>query len=102
MLDLKDPRRVVARTPDISGEPQAYSEMSGLSIPNMIFPAGSIVKHGLPWIYYGCCDTAISLATVRINDLTDHIPPRSRIDEAQCRSSGISPCQGPSAIRAAR
>jgi predicted GH43/DUF377 family glycosyl hydrolase len=50
-----------------------HYEKFGLSIPNVIFATGNVVKDGLLWIYYGCCDTAIGLATVPLNDLVDHI-----------------------------
>ncbi len=73
LLDLEDPRRVIARAPDFIMEPEAYYEKFGLFIPNVIFPTGTVVKDGLLWIYYGCCDTAISLATVPLDELVDHI-----------------------------
>jgi len=73
MLDLDDPRRVIARATDFIMEPEAYYEKFGLFIPNVIFPTGNVVKDDRLWIYYGCCDTAIGLATVPLNDLVDHI-----------------------------
>jgi predicted GH43/DUF377 family glycosyl hydrolase len=73
VLDLDDPRRVIARAPDFIMEPEAYYEKFGLFIPNVIFPTGNVVKDGLLWIYYGCCDTAICLATVPLDDLVDHV-----------------------------
>jgi predicted GH43/DUF377 family glycosyl hydrolase len=78
MLDLNDPARVIARAPDFIMEPEAYYEKFGLFIPDVIFPTGNVVKDGLLWIYYGCCDTAIGLATVPLNDLLDHIFVTSR------------------------
>jgi predicted GH43/DUF377 family glycosyl hydrolase len=70
--------RVIARAPDFIMEPEAYYEKFGLFIPNVIFPTGNVVKDDLLWIYYGCCDTAIGLATVPLNDLVDHIFATSR------------------------
>ena len=78
MLDLKDPRRVIARAPTFIMEPETYYEKFGAFIPNVIFPTGNVIKDGLLWIYYGCCDTAIGLATVPLNDLVDHIFATSR------------------------
>ena len=69
ILDLDDPRKVIARTPGFIMEPQAYYEKFGLYIPNVVFPTGNVVKDGLLWIYYGVCDTAIALATVPLDDL---------------------------------
>ena len=73
MLDLDDPRRVIARAPKFVMEPEAYYEKFGLFIPNVIFPTGNVVEDDLLWIYYGCCDTAIGLATVPLDELVDHI-----------------------------
>jgi predicted GH43/DUF377 family glycosyl hydrolase len=73
MLDLADPRKVIARTPDFIMEPEAYYEKFGLFIPNAIFATGNVVKDGLLWIYYGACDTAICLATVPLEELVDHV-----------------------------
>jgi predicted GH43/DUF377 family glycosyl hydrolase len=73
MLDLADPRKVIARAPRFIMEPEAYYEKLGLFIPNVIFPTGCVVKDGLLWIYYGCCDTSIGLATVPLRDLVDHV-----------------------------
>jgi predicted GH43/DUF377 family glycosyl hydrolase len=79
MLDLNDPQQVIARAPDFIMEPEAYYEKFGTFIPNVIFPTGNVVKDDLLWIYYGCCDTAIGLATVPLNDLVDHIFTTSQI-----------------------
>jgi len=73
LLDLADPERVIARPKDFIMEPQEYYERFGLVIPNVVFPTGNVVKDGLLYIYYGCADTAISLATVPLQDLLDHV-----------------------------
>ena len=73
LLDLADPRRVLARTADFIMEPEAYYELFGLYIPNVIFPTGNVVKDGLLWLYYGVCDTAIALATVPLDELVEHV-----------------------------
>ena len=73
LLDLKDPRRVLARCPEPIMEPEAYYEKFGLYIPNVIFPTGAVVVDGLVHIYYGACDTSICLATVPLEDLLDVI-----------------------------
>jgi beta-1,2-mannobiose phosphorylase / 1,2-beta-oligomannan phosphorylase len=73
MLDLADPRKVIARAPDFIMEPEAYYEKVGLLIPNVIVTTGAVVKDGLLYIYYGCCDTSIGLATVPLEELVDHV-----------------------------
>jgi beta-1,2-mannobiose phosphorylase / 1,2-beta-oligomannan phosphorylase len=73
ILDLNDPAKVIARTPNFIMEPEEYYEKFGLFIPNVIFPTGNVVKDGLLYIYYGCCDTSIGLATVLLDDLLNYI-----------------------------
>ena len=50
-----------------------YYEKFGLFIPNVVFPTGNVVKDGILYIYYGCCDTAIGLATVPLDELVDFV-----------------------------
>jgi len=73
MLDLNDPTKVIARTKKFIMEPKEYYERFGLVIPNVVFPTANVVKDGLVYIYYGCCDTCISLATVPLDELVKHV-----------------------------
>ena len=73
LLDLDDPTRVLARTPEPVMQPEAYYERSGLYIPNVIFPTAALVKEGTLHLYYGCCDTAIALATAPLDQVVDHV-----------------------------
>jgi len=69
LLDLKDPEKVLKRTKEFFLEPTEYYEKFGLVIPNVIFPTGNYLKDDKLMIYYGCCDTCISLAEVELNKL---------------------------------
>ena len=69
LLDLEDPATVVARCPDWLMEPELPYEKVGLIIPRVIFPSANVIHDGLVYVYYGCCDTTISLATVPLDDL---------------------------------
>ncbi len=73
LLDLEDPRRVIARTPSPIMEPEAYYEKVGLIIPNTIFPTATVIKDGLIYLYYGCTDTSISVATVPVQELLEMV-----------------------------
>lgn len=73
LLDLDDPAKVIARTKRFIMEPEEYYERFGLVIPNVIFPTGIVAKDGLLYIYYGCADTAIGLATVAVEELVEHV-----------------------------
>ncbi|MCL2034752.1 MAG: glycosidase [Oscillospiraceae bacterium] len=69
LLDLNDPRKVLARTRHPIMEPEAYYEKFGLVINNTVFPTANLIHNGEIYIYYGCCDTSISLATVPLGEM---------------------------------
>jgi predicted GH43/DUF377 family glycosyl hydrolase len=71
MLDIDDPSKVVGRTKNWIMEPETYYEKSGLVIPNVIFPTANLIVDNDLWMYYGCCDTCIGLATVPIQQVLD-------------------------------
>ena len=73
LLDLDDPTKVLARTPEPIMEPETYYERFGLYIPNVIFPTANVVNDGLLYLYYGVCDTAIALATIPLREVVDHV-----------------------------
>ncbi len=73
LLDLDDPRRVIARSRRFLMEPEAYYEKFGLYIPNVVFPTGAVVKDALVYLYYGVCDTAIALATAPLAGVVDAV-----------------------------
>lgn len=73
LLDLNNPEKVIGRSKDFIMEPVEYYEKFGLIIPNVVFPTDNVVKDDILYIYYGCCDTAIGLATVKVDELVAHI-----------------------------
>ena len=73
LLDLRDPRKVIARTRRPIMEPEFYYEKVGLVITNTVFPTASLIHNGEIYIYYGCCDTSISLATVPVDGMLRHV-----------------------------
>jgi predicted GH43/DUF377 family glycosyl hydrolase len=78
MLDLENPRKVIARHPDFIMEPETYYEKFGAYIPNVIFPTANVVKDGTIYLYYGVCDTAIALANAPLRDVVDLVMGRRR------------------------
>ena len=80
LLDLADPRRVIARGRNNILEPREPWELSG-QVPNVVFPSGMIVEafdcdgfarpDSLVRIYYGAADTVVGLATTTICELID-------------------------------
>jgi predicted GH43/DUF377 family glycosyl hydrolase len=73
LLDRDNPAKVVARSKSFIMEPEEYYEKFGLYIPNVVFPTANVVKDGLVYIYYGCTDTCIGLATVPLEELLDFV-----------------------------
>jgi predicted GH43/DUF377 family glycosyl hydrolase len=73
LLDIDNPRKVIARTKTPIMQPEQYYEKVGLVINNTIFPTANLIYNGEIYIYYGCCDTSISLATVPVNEMLEHI-----------------------------
>jgi predicted GH43/DUF377 family glycosyl hydrolase len=54
-------------------EPTAYYEKFGSYIPNVIFPSANVVKDGTIYLYYGVCDTAIALATAKLDNVLEFV-----------------------------
>jgi beta-1,4-mannooligosaccharide/beta-1,4-mannosyl-N-acetylglucosamine phosphorylase len=80
LLDLDDPRRVLARGRNNILEPREPYELAG-QVPNVVFPSGLIVEscdaEGFAAadspvrIYYGAADTVVGLATSTIGRLLE-------------------------------
>jgi len=73
MLDIEDPTKVIARCETPLMEPEHYYEKVGHYIPNVVFPTAAVNVDGVLHIFYGCCDTAIGLATVSLDSMTEHV-----------------------------
>ncbi len=80
LLDLDDPRRLLARSRENILEPRELYEQVG-QVPNVIFPSGLIVERvdeqgfALPEsparLYYGAADTVVGLAQTTIEELLE-------------------------------
>ena len=73
LLDGSNPTRVIARAPDYVMEPEEYYEKVGLIIPRVIFPTANVIRRDRVYVYYGCCDTCIALATVGLRELLEYV-----------------------------
>ena len=70
LLDLDDPRKVIAMSKKPLLTPEAPYESTGGYRNNVIFPTGSILEDdGEVKIYYGAADTYMCLATIHVDDL---------------------------------
>lgn len=72
LLDGADPRKVLARAPHPILEPETPFERFG-TVNNVVFATGIVELGDELFIYYGCADTVISLATVKTKNLLDYV-----------------------------
>ena len=68
LLDLDDPCRILAKTKNFVMEPDLPYESSEM-YPGCVFPTGWVEKDGVLFIYYGCGDKHISLATSSVPEI---------------------------------
>lgn len=73
MLDLHDPSRVIARTPVPIMEPETDFKLNGLYPHGVVFPTANVVVDDKLFVYYGCADETIGLATADFPALVDHV-----------------------------
>ncbi len=72
MLDLDDPRKIIARVPEPVLEPEEDYECKGL-IPNVVFPCGNVVIGDQLFVYYGGADTTCCVATAPFKEFVDFV-----------------------------
>jgi beta-1,2-mannobiose phosphorylase / 1,2-beta-oligomannan phosphorylase len=72
LLDLKDPSRVLHRTPDWLMQPEADYEIEGF-YRGCCFPCGTVVIDDTLFVYYGGADKYCCVATCRFPDLLAHL-----------------------------
>ena len=72
ILDKDDPRKVIARTKDFIMEPDQAFELEGL-YNGCVFPTGTVVKDGTLFVYYGCADKYVGLATANFDELLEEV-----------------------------
>ena len=72
LLDLEEPSRVIARTPEPILEPEEEYERVG-DVDNVVFPQGAVVKNGTLHVYYGAADKVCCLSTVNLDDLVTFV-----------------------------
>ena len=83
LLDLEDPRRVLARSDEWIFAPEMPYERQG-DVNGVVFPCGWILDKasGAIRIYYGGADSCLALATAQLTDLLDFLRncpvPRTR------------------------
>ncbi|MBI2842022.1 MAG: glycosidase [Armatimonadetes bacterium] len=70
LLDLDDPRRLIARLPYWVLGPHESYEVSG-AVPNVVFPCGHTQIGDQISVYYGAADSSVCLATASVSEILD-------------------------------
>lgn len=72
LLDLKDPSKVLRRTPEWLIQPEKNYELEGY-YNGVIFPCGKVIIDGTLFVYYGGADKYVGLATCPVEELLEHL-----------------------------
>lgn len=74
LLDLNDPRSIIARTDHSLLDPEAEYELHG-DVPNIVFPSGALIKDEDFLVYYGAADTRVGVASTKLANLMAELKP---------------------------
>jgi predicted GH43/DUF377 family glycosyl hydrolase len=72
LLDKNNPMKILARTKKPFMEPEFDYETEGF-YNGCVFPTANVIKDGIVYIYYGCADRFIGLATVKLSELMEEL-----------------------------
>lgn len=81
MLDLEDPRRVIARSDQWVFGPEEDYEVYG-DVDKVVFPCGWVVQGDEVRMYYGGADKCVALATASLSDLLKWLWEHNSIGKA--------------------
>ena len=68
LLDLEDPSKVLAYSPEYLLAPHTDYERNG-DVPNVVFPTAALVEDNKIAIYYGAADKRIDIVEINLNEL---------------------------------
>jgi len=68
LLDLDNPLKVIAKTPNFIMEPELDYEINGY-YKGCVFPAGNVILGDTLYVYYGGADKYVGVATCSVNEL---------------------------------
>lgn len=72
LLDLKNPRKIIAHTKEPILRPETEDELEGV-VDNVTFPEGAVIVGEELYVYYGSGDQGICLATCKVDELLHHL-----------------------------
>lgn len=77
LLDLHDPRKILAETEEPLLRAQTEEELTGV-VNNVTFPSGAVVVGEKLFVYYGSGDQGCCLATCNFHDLVNYLASKIR------------------------
>ncbi|MFT4144008.1 MAG: glycosidase [Mobilitalea sp.] len=72
LLDLQNPAKIIARPKEYIMEPEYDYEFDGL-YKGCVFPTGNFVVDDTLFVYYGCADKYIGVATCKLEDILNFV-----------------------------
>ncbi|MFA6585574.1 MAG: hypothetical protein WCS86_00205 [Candidatus Paceibacterota bacterium] len=78
ILDLKDPTKVLYRSPCPILEPDEDYENEGFKA-GVIYSCGAVVKDGQLFVYYGGADSVVCVASIKLSDLINNLVKNKNI-----------------------
>jgi len=68
LLDIDNPLKVIAKSPDFIMEPEQDYETNGY-YKGCVFPTGNVILNDTLYVYYGGADKYVGVATCSVNEL---------------------------------
>lgn len=72
LLDINDPKKVIARSENFIMEPEFEYEIKGF-YNGCVFPTGNVIVDDTLYVYYGAADKNIGQATCSVTELLDYL-----------------------------
>ncbi len=72
LLDLEDPRKVIARSVEPLFTPTEPFEREGF-VADVVFPTGIVARDDLLTVYYGASDTYTGMARLSLKDTLESL-----------------------------
>jgi len=76
LLDLEDPRKILAHTKEPILKPETELEVTGV-VNNVTFPSGAVIVNDELYVYYGSGDQGCCLATCKVEELLASMTKRT-------------------------
>lgn len=68
LTDINDPLKIIAKSPNFILEPEFDHEINGY-YKGCVFPTGNVIVDDTLYVYYGCADKYVGVATCGVEEL---------------------------------